>query len=132
LEREIGEEVCLDLLTTASTRAGKKQGAALAARLPANDFQAFVENFKKQEGVFANTQTCEVVEESERSLQVRFTGCLCADVFRDSGAAEIGYSMMCHPDAHLVEGFNPNLRMTRTRTLMEGHDCCDHRWFMAD
>ena len=132
LEREIGEEVFLGLLKTASTRAGKKQGAALAAQLRANDFQAFAENFKKQEGVFANTQTFEVVQESERSLQVRFTGCFCADVFRESGAAEIGYAMMCHPDAAVVEGFNPNLRMTRTRTLMEGHDCCDHRWFVAD
>jgi hypothetical protein len=129
---EIGEQAYLGLMRSASARAARKQGADLAAQASSNDFQTFVEGLKAAESVFGKTQTFEIIEESERAIQVRFSECLCATVFRTAGAAEIGYEMMCHPDAALAEGFNPRLRMTRSKTLMEGHDCCDHRWFIAE
>ncbi|MFW9789019.1 MAG: L-2-amino-thiazoline-4-carboxylic acid hydrolase, partial [Candidatus Thorarchaeota archaeon] len=36
----------------------------------------------------------------------------------------------CNEDEHIVAGFNPSIKFSRTKTLMEGHDCCDHCYVM--
>ncbi|UCG88709.1 MAG: L-2-amino-thiazoline-4-carboxylic acid hydrolase [Gemmatimonadota bacterium] len=33
-------------------------------------------------------------------------------------------------DFTMCRGFNPNIRMERTKILMQGHDCCNHRWIL--
>jgi hypothetical protein len=43
-------------------------------------------------------------------------------------AAAIGYEIFCRPDYVMRQGFSPNIHLERTRTLMQGDDCCDHRW----
>jgi len=54
--------------------------------------------------------------------------CLTAEVFREEDAAEIGYATVCHADFALPEGFNPKIKLIRDKTLMQGHDCCNHRY----
>ena len=61
-------------------------------------------------------------------VEVRVTRCLWAQTFREAGAADIGYAMVCHPDFLAGPAFNPKIRMTRTKTLMLGDDLCNHRW----
>lgn len=58
------------------------------------------------------------------------TECLWAATFRAAGAEDIGYATICHPDFATTTAFNPRMRMIRTKTLMQGHDCCNHRWVM--
>jgi hypothetical protein len=38
--------------------------------------------------------------------------------------------MVCSPDFAIAAGFNPKLRLTRTKTLMQGHDSCHFRYTM--
>ncbi len=59
---------------------------------------------------------------------MRVSECLTATVFREADAAHIGYAAVCHADFALPEGFNPKIRLVRTKTLMKGHDCCNHRY----
>jgi len=35
--------------------------------------------------------------------------------------------LSCGRDFELISGFNPKMRLTRTKTIMEGCDCCDFR-----
>jgi hypothetical protein len=37
---------------------------------------------------------------------------------------DVGMKMICMGDYAVVEGFNPEIRFTRPKTLMAGDDCC--------
>ncbi len=75
--------------------------------------------------------TMTFVEKSEKAAEIRVTECLWAKTFREAGAADIGYATVCHPDFASATAFNPKIRMTRTKTLMQGDEYCNHRWTMA-
>ena len=70
----------------------------------------------------------ELLEGTDRVRQLKVTGCLIAEVFREVDAAEIGYVSQCYPDIVLAEAFHPKMRLIRTKTLMMGDDCCNHRY----
>jgi hypothetical protein len=50
--------------------------------------------------------------------------------FREEDAAGMGYAAICYPDYAVASGFNPKLKLVRTKTLMQGHECCNHRYVM--
>ena len=72
------------------------------------------------------------VTPSEKGVQIQCTACPWARLYRNLGGAEWGYRLYCAVDEPLVEGFNPNIGFKRTKTLMEGDDCCDHLYYWQD
>ena len=44
------------------------------------------------------------------------------------GARDIGYRVHCNRDHAMVVGFNGELELSRSRTIMEGAACCDFRF----
>jgi hypothetical protein len=54
--------------------------------------------------------------------------CIFAKVCRDLDVAALGYVMFCATDFPLASVFNPRLRLERTKTLMQGDDCCDFHY----
>jgi hypothetical protein len=77
---------------------------------------------------FKNCLENEFVEFSDKIVQMRVTKCLWAKTFMSKEAGEFGYASVCHGDFTAAKAFNPKLKMERTKTLMEGHDCCNHRY----
>jgi predicted ArsR family transcriptional regulator len=69
------------------------------------------------------------VERSERGVQIKCTACPLAALYRQTGGAEWGYRLYCAIDGLLVEQFNGRIGFRRTRTLMEGDECCDHFYY---
>jgi hypothetical protein len=49
-------------------------------------------------------------------------------MYRALGLEDLGGSLSCVRDFALVEGFNPDLELVRTQTLMEGASRCDFRF----
>ncbi|TFH07921.1 MAG: hypothetical protein E4H14_07485 [Candidatus Thorarchaeota archaeon] len=47
-------------------------------------------------------------------------------IIRLKPSRDWGYSLYCVDDEYMVMGFNPKMEFTRSKTLMEGHDCCNH------
>ena len=47
------------------------------------------------------------------------------------GLADLGGSLSCQRDFALVEGFNPEITLERTQTLMGGASHCDFRFRAA-
>jgi hypothetical protein len=41
---------------------------------------------------------------------------------------EFGKILSCNRDGALIEGMNPEIRFTRTQTIMEGAPFCDFRY----
>jgi len=71
----------------------------------------------------------EKLEESETRQAYRFTRCLWAELFRSLNAEDIGV-WICEADGPVAAAFNPGIRFQRTKTLMEGDDCCDHIYYV--
>jgi len=72
------------------------------------------------------------IERSSKGVQINCTACPLAQLYHDLGSSEWGYELYCAADEYLVKDFNPGMGFRRTKTLMEGHDCCDHFYYMKD
>jgi predicted ArsR family transcriptional regulator len=70
------------------------------------------------------------VEITEAGFQMKCTRCGLYDLAKHFGITEEAFYMICECDPYIVEGFNPNIGFRRTKTLMQGHDCCDHFYYM--
>ena len=68
----------------------------------------------------------EVVEDSETAFELKITKCLWEKVYREAGATDLGYAIVCHTDFATAEASGQTL--IRSKTLMQGDDCCNHRW----
>ena len=66
------------------------------------------------------------LEDSDTRQAYRFTRCMWAEAFRELEAQDIGFWVLCQGDASMASSFNPMIRLSRTKTLMMGDDCCDH------
>ena len=85
---------------------------------------------KRPNRFWRNVLTVTFVEETSTACEIKVTECLWAKTFLEYGAGDIGYACICHPDFATARAFNPRLRLERTKTLMLGHDYCNHRWIL--
>lgn len=70
------------------------------------------------------------IEKTQDGVKVFCTKCPISDGYRLIGREDYGYLFHCAEDAHIVAGFNPKIVFKRTKTLMEGDDCCDFYYSM--
>jgi len=68
--------------------------------------------------------------ESEERLEYDIVHCAYADMYREMGLGEIGHLLSCNRDGTFCTGYNPNMKLTRSQTIMEGADHCDFRYSM--
>ena len=64
-------------------------------------------------------------------LKLRITRCLFAEEMRKLNASEIGDAFYCAYDYGYCMGLNSKIKFTRSKTLMLGHDYCDHTYELA-
>ncbi len=70
----------------------------------------------------------EVIERTASTYFFNVTRCLYYEKYEELGLAEYGVGLSCCRDEPFARGFNPNLRLARTQTIMEGADHCDFRY----
>ncbi len=128
LRDDIGRDKFLPMLQAAASRGAAEQVKQTAPPPPKNTLAALTS--LEPEYFWSHVLTFQWVERTEKAAEIRVTECLWAATFRAAGAADIGYACTCHPDFATTTAFNPKLRMLRTKTLMQGHDCCNHRYVM--
>jgi hypothetical protein len=127
LRNEIGEPELVRLLNLMSEDVGRQVGARQAQRSPDTSFQTFVQVFRPPN--FADSLTHEVVEDTEKVFGLEVTECISAEVMQSAGlGGEIGHAAVCNMDYYWPPAFNPAFKMERTKTLMQGHDMCNHRY----
>ena len=72
------------------------------------------------------------IEKTDEGVQLYCGRCMPHDGAKRHGLVEEGYYIACSTDPYLIEGFNPNIGLKRTKTKMQGHDCCDHFFYYKD
>jgi hypothetical protein len=89
------------------------------------------EDFKKNQREMwesprvTKTHTHELIEETGKTAKYTVTECIWAKIFQELDASDIGLLTMCKTDFAAAKVYNSKIELTRTKTIMEGHDCCD-------
>ena len=71
------------------------------------------------------------LEDTDKRQAYCFTRCMWAEVFAELDALDIGF-WLCEGDASMASASDPAIGFQRTKTLMEGDDCCDHIFYLKN
>jgi hypothetical protein len=69
-----------------------------------------------------------VIEQSQDAFAFDVTACRYAEFYMELGELELGFLLVCSADFDLAEGFGPDIKLTRTQTIMQGASHCDFRY----
>jgi hypothetical protein len=123
---ELGEQKTLAVVRSVISELARQGGADLAQQLGQSTLDVFAKGLDRwREG---GALEIDMIEQSPERLSFNVTRCRYAEMYRALGLAELGASLSCQRDASLVEGFNPEIELTRTQTIMEGATHCDFRF----
>jgi len=124
---ELGDEESIRILNQFSAERGRQSARRQLAGAPDNSFQSFVQIFRSP--TMESSLTLDIVEDTENVFALEVRECLWAELFRDAGMdGEIGHAAVCNMDYFWPTEFNPAFKMERDKTLMQGHDICNHRY----
>jgi predicted ArsR family transcriptional regulator len=126
LSKDFDREKVLEITCKVIQEIARQQGAQYRNSMKANDLEHFAEvqeTWKKDNAI----QT-EVLELTRKKFSFNVYRCRYAEMYQHLGIPELGKLLSCDRDFALIEGFNPDIQLTRTQTIMEGADICDFRY----
>jgi hypothetical protein len=126
LRQKIGEDATRDIVDATIRQLAAEDGAGWAGTFG----QSIASLRQLAEDLWAGggSLDIEMLGQSEDHLDFNVTRCRYAEFYKDLGLADIGYRVQCNRDHAMIAGFNPDLELSRSRTLMEGGACCDFRY----
>ena len=128
--REVGLEKAKAIVQRKNEEASREYGRRCAATKGSNtmaDLAREVAAWGK-----GNVIEKEMLEQSERTYAFKVTSCGYADRYKALGILQFGYCLSCCRDEPFVQGFNPNIKLKRTQTIMEGAPFCDFHYTLQD
>ncbi len=116
----------IEVVRATIVRIAREQGAALAENMGDNAIPQFADSlrFWTQE----NALELNVLAQDDARFDFDVTRCRYAELYRALGIPELGAVLSCNRDAALIEGFNPDIALTRTQTIMNDAPFCDFRY----
>ena len=130
LGERFGRAEVLDIIRDTIVQVAQQQGTELAEAMGGSGSQEFIQSlqfWKKDDAL----QLDILVQEAGR-LDFDVTRCRYAEMYRALGVPELGELLSCNRDFALTAGFNPDARLTRTQTIMEGAPHCDFRYIFPE
>ncbi|UCF94330.1 MAG: L-2-amino-thiazoline-4-carboxylic acid hydrolase [Desulfobacterales bacterium] len=126
LGEAFGFEEVLTVMRDTIVKIAQTQGAELRELMRGNSLKHFAASLKYW--TQDNALEFEVLEQNERVFAFNVTRCRYAELYQTLGVAELGSTFSCARDFALIRGFNRNIALTRTQTIMEGAAHCDFRY----
>ncbi|GIV68502.1 L-2-amino-thiazoline-4-carboxylic acid hydrolase [Caldilinea sp.] len=126
LGEAFGREQVVEIVRQTIIKVAQEQGAQLAAAMGDNSLAALAESlrFWTQD----NALEIEVLAQDAERFEFNVTRCRYAELYRALGIPELGAVLSCNRDWALIQGFNPEIELTRTQTIMQGGPFCDFRY----
>ena len=128
--KEFGKERTLEIVKGAIQSLARENGAQLAGQLGGNSIEHFargLEIWKKDDAL-----DIEILEQNESRFSFNILRCRYAEMYGELGIPEFGKLLSCDRDFAFIEGFNPRMRLVRSKTIMEGADCCDFHYDLRE
>ena len=124
-----GRDQVIDIVRQVIIKLAHESGAELAAEY-GDSADAFMETL--QFWTKGGALEIEVLHRSETQLDYDVTRCKYAEMYRALGIPELGAVLSCNRDFAMVEGFNPDAKLTREQTILGGGKCCTFRYEFPD
>jgi hypothetical protein len=126
LGAEFGRERVMEIARQVIEQVARQQGTELAQALGGCSLLQFagaLEAWKK-----GDAMEMDVLEQNEERFHFNVTRCRYAEMYQVLGIPELGRTLSCSRDFALVEGFNPEIELERTQTILGGAPFCDFRY----
>jgi L-2-amino-thiazoline-4-carboxylic acid hydrolase len=142
-QAKIQAQVLVPLVKAMQAELGKERANAIVRKALRDLYRRYGEDFwraKNEENIgkamtsafaiFARDDALdiEVKEQSEDAFDIDVRRCRYAEFYNALGEPELGFLMVCSADYHMAEGFGPDIKLTRTQTIMQGASHCDFRY----
>ncbi len=129
IEARSGREEAEAVIGETCSRSAIEQGQQLAARLgrapDLTDFAAIQPAWTREDAL-----RIETIEATPEKMDFNVTRCRYSEMYREMGLGDIGHLLSCNRDGDFCIGYNPEIELTRTQTIMKGASHCDFRYRM--
>lgn len=123
----IGHEKAAEILAAAITKDSIEHGAAYAASesepTSLTSFHHLLPQWKANGAL-----EVEMLKETDTEVHYNVTRCKFAEMYAEMGLGEIGHILSCGRDGTFCTGYNPDIVLDRTQTIMQGASHCDFRY----
>ena len=128
--QRLGRDEALAILQEVNQQEAFQRGRSMAEEMQQNGIEELVDDVAGwgRGGVWE----MEVFEQTPRTYFFNVTRCPYYEKYKELGLEEFGVGFSCCRDEPFARGFNPQLRLERTKTIMEGADYCDFRYYLRD
>jgi|ERR1017187_6019919 hypothetical protein len=124
---ELGVEKAKELIGAAIRKAAKETGQRFAdADGGKTDLVRFAKLFELWK--VGNAYDMEVLKQTPENFDFNIKRCSYAEMYKEMGLRDIGHLLSCQRDGVFCEGYDPNIKMQRTQTVMQGASHCDFRF----
>ena len=130
VSQRIGRDEALALLQEVNQQEAFQRGRRMAEKMDRKGIEELVDEVAGwgRGGVWE----MDVLEQTSTTYFFNVTRCPYYEKYRELGLEEFGVGFSCCRDEPFARGFNPQLRLERTKTIMEGADHCDFRYYLGD
>ena len=124
--RRYGNEEALAILKRVNQQEAFERGRKIAGDNQENTIDILVKDVATwgKDGVWE----MEVLEQTPTTYFFNVTRCPYFEKYRQLGLEEFGVELSCCRDEPFARGLNPQLKLERTKTIMEGEEFCDFRY----
>ncbi|MFC2103553.1 L-2-amino-thiazoline-4-carboxylic acid hydrolase [Bacteroidota bacterium] len=125
---ELGKERTLEIISKVIEKDAIDSGRLLADKFNGNSISELSKLIREvwcDEGAMV----IDILKENENEFYFNVTKCRYAEVYKKLEVSELGKYLSCDRDFSFNDGFNPEIKLERTQTIMEGADHCDFRYF---
>jgi hypothetical protein len=142
-QAKIQAEILVPLVKALQAELGEERANALVRRAVGDVYRRYGEEFwrakdeknlgKIMASAFAtyargDALDYRVREQSHDTFHIDVTGCRYAQFYKELGEPDLGFLLVCTADFTIAEGFDPDIKLTRTQTIMQGASHCDFRY----
>lgn len=129
IKERSGVDEAENVIGETCSRSAIEQGKAFAARQDhapdLTDFKAIMPLWTKEDAL-----EIDMIEATPEAMDFNVTRCRYSEMYREMGMGDIGHLLSCNRDGDFCIGYNPDIELTRTQTLMKGASHCDFRYRM--
>ena len=142
-QAKIQAQVLVPLVKALQAELGEERANALVRKALGDDYRRLGEQWWRAKEsthvgenmalAFASFAKGDAVDysvraQSQDTYEIDVTGCRYAQFYKELGEPELGFLLVCSSDFPFAEGFGPDMKLTRTQTIMQGASHCDFRY----
>jgi hypothetical protein len=135
--------VLVPLINTLRAELGEHRANSLVRKALADLYRKFGEKWWREHGgadvgatmeftfdgfAAADALATQILRKTPDHFDINVTRCRYAEFYKQIGAPELGFLLVCSADFHMAEGFGADVKLTRTQTIMQGASHCDFRY----